>query len=52
MSIFTNGTQQAGLMLSKPSSILKGGFACQWLLNVDKHVYAKCDQNIPCCQEL
>ena len=26
----------------------KCGFACQWLWNLDMHVYAKCDQNISC----
>ena len=25
-----------------------GGFACQWLGNVDMHMYAKCVKNIPC----
>ena len=35
-------------MLSKPSSIKKGGYACQWLGNVDMHMYAEFDQNIPC----
>ena len=28
--------------------IKKGGFACQWLENVDMHMYANFDQNIPC----
>ena len=48
MSVFTNWQEQAGLTLSKPSSIKKGDFACQWLENVDMHMYAKYDQNIPC----
>ena len=26
----------------------KYGFACQWLDNVDMHVYTKFDHNIPC----
>ena len=50
MNIFTNayGRTEAGLMLSKPSSIKKGGYGCQWLGNVDMHMRAKFDQNIPC----
>ena len=47
ISIFTNCPQPAEIMLSKPSSIRKGRFACQWLGNVDMHVYVKCDQTIP-----
>ena len=31
-----------------PSSIKKGGLACQRLGNFDMHMEAKCDQNIPC----
>ena len=26
----------------------KGGYACQWLDNVDMHIYVKFDQNIQC----
>ena len=47
MRIFNNWPQQAELMLSKPSSITKGGFACRWIGNVDMHMYATFDQNIP-----
>ena len=46
MNIITNWPQKAGLVLSKPSSIKKGGFACQWLDNVDMHTYAIFVQNI------
>ena len=46
MRSFTNRPQQAGLVLSKPSSIKKGGFTCQWLGNVDMHIFAKYDQNM------
>ena len=35
-------------MLIKPSPVKKGGYACQWLRDVDMHVYAKFDQNILC----
>ena len=35
-------------MLSKASVIKKGVYAYQWLVNVDTHVYAKFDQNLPC----
>ena len=45
MRIFTNCPQPAGLMLSKPLSIEKGGFACQWYGIADMHMYAKYDQN-------
>ena len=34
------------MMLNKPSSIKKGCYTCQWLDNVDMHLYAKLDQNI------
>ena len=36
------------MMLSKPSSVQKCGFACQWLANVDLHMFAIFDQNIAC----
>ena len=36
------------MMLSKPLSIKKGCYICQWLDNVDMHLYAKFDQNISC----
>ena len=37
------------MMLNNRSSITKRvGFACQWLGNVDMHMYAKFDQNTPC----
>ena len=32
------------MMLSKPTSIKKGYFTCQWLDNDDRHLYAKFDQ--------
>ena len=38
----------AGQLHSNPISIKTDGFACQWLGNVDMHMYAKRDQNIPC----
>ena len=41
-------TNDAEMMLSKPSSIKKGCYTCQWLDNVDIHLYAKFEQNIPC----
>ena len=47
MSIFTNWPRQVGLMLSKASSIKRGCYACQWLDNVEMHVHAKFDPNIP-----
>ena len=40
--------EPAEMMLSKPISIKKGCYTCQWLHNVDMHLYAKCDRNIPC----
>ena len=43
MNIFTNSPQPAEMMLSKPSSIKKGCYTCQWLDNVDMHLYSKCD---------
>ena len=46
MRIFTYWPQHVGLMLSKPSYVKNGGFACQWLGNVEMHMYAKCDHNI------
>ena len=46
MSKFINWPQKTGLMLSKSSSNKKGCLACQWLGNVDMHMYAKFDQNI------
>ena len=33
--------EPAEMMLSYPSSIKKGCLTCQWLDNVDKHLYAK-----------
>ena len=36
------------MVLSKPLSIKKGCYTCQWLDNVDMHSYAKFDQNISC----
>ena len=44
MRIFTCWHQQGGVMLSKPSSIKRGGFACQLLGNVDMYVI----KNIMC----
>ena len=35
-------------MLSKASFIIEGCYARQWLDNVDMHLYANFDQNIPC----
>ena len=40
--------EPAEMMLSKPISIKKGCYTCQWLHNLDMHLYAKCDRNIPC----
>ena len=36
------------MMLGKPLSIKKGCYICQWLDNVDMHLYAKFDQNMSC----
>ena len=36
------------MMLSKSLSIKKGCYICQWLDNVDMHLYAKFDQNMSC----
>ena len=36
------------MMLSKPLSIKKGCYTCQWLDNVDMHLYAIFDLNISC----
>ena len=47
MNIFTNYLR-AELMFSKPSSIIKDGFTFQLLGNVDVHMYAKFDRNLPC----
>ena len=38
---FADWSQQAALMLSKPSSIKKSCYSCQWLENVDMNMYAK-----------
>ena len=46
ISIFTNWPQLAEMMLSKPLYMKKGYYTCQWLDNVDMHLYGKCDQNI------
>ena len=46
MSIFTNWPQQAEQLLR--AHLKKCGFACKWLGNVDMHMHAKCDKNIPC----
>ena len=35
-------------MLSKPASIKKGCYTCQWLDNADMNLHEKIDQNIPC----
>ena len=35
-------------MLSKTLVHQKGCYIYQWLDNVDMHLYAKCDQNMPC----
>ena len=43
MGIFTNWPQQAGPVLSKASSAKTCGFACQWFVNVDMHIYAECN---------
>ena len=43
MNIFTNSQQPAEMMLSKPSSIKKNWYTCQWLDNFDMYLYAKCD---------
>ena len=50
MSIFTNWPQPAEIMLNKPSSIKKDCYmyTCQWLGNIDMHMYAKCDETILC----
>ena len=48
MRNFTNWPQQAGQLLRKPMSIKKVVFECQWLGNVDMHVYAKCEKNVLC----
>ena len=47
MSIFTNCPQPAEIMLSKPSSMKKGYYPCQWLDNDDMHFYAIWNQNMP-----
>ena len=52
MNIFTNSQQPAEMMLSKPLSIKKGCYTCQWLDNVDMYLYAKCDQNMPCSSKI
>ena len=43
-----NCPQPAEMMLSKSSSIKKDSYTCPWLYNVDIHLYAKFDQNVPC----
>ena len=35
-------------MFSKASVNKKCVYACQWLVNVDNHVFAKFDPNLPC----
>ena len=48
MSIFTNGPQPVGQLLSKPVSIRRNVWVCMPVVrNVDIHMYAKCDKNIP-----
>ena len=48
LSSFTNWPQPVEIIHSKPSSIKNGFYTCQWLDNVDIHLYAKCDQIMPC----
>ena len=44
--------EPAEMMLSKARSVKKGCYTCQWLDNSDMHLYAKFDQNIPCCSRV
>ena len=50
MMIFTNWPKQAEPILSKPSSVKKGGFERQWVGDIDMHtVYVReIDQNMLC----
>ena len=50
MNIFTNCYRtDEGWSDAQPTLVHhKCDFACQWLGNVDMHMYAKFDQHIPC----
>ena len=51
MSIFTNWSQLTEMMLSKTLSIKNGHHTCQWLDNVDMHLYANFNQICHVVQE-
>ena len=52
MSIFTNWPQPAQMILNKSSSINEGCYTCQWLDNVDMHLYANLIQIYHVVQKL
>ena len=50
--ISTNWLQPAEMTLSNHSYIKKCCYTVQWFENVGMHLYAKFDQNIPCCSKV